>query len=62
MIKAGDIFKNIENGKVFAVKSVNPGLIILATKDGSHSMLINPEGIESGFLPFVEEEINKKLK
>jgi len=43
MIKAGDMFKNIENGKVFTVKSINPSVIILATKDESHivSLLIN---------------------
>lgn len=62
MIKTGDVFKNIESGKAFKVKSVDPGLIILATEDGFHSMLVNPAAIESAFLPFVEEEVKPKLK
>jgi hypothetical protein len=62
MIKAGDMFKNIENGKVFTVKSVNPGIIIMTTKDESHSMFVNPSNIESAFLPFVEDEVKKNLK
>ena len=62
MIKAGDMFKNIESGKVFTVKRVNPSIIILATKDKSHSMLVNPNGIESVFLPFVEDEVKRNLK
>jgi len=62
MIKAGDMFKNIESGKIFTVKSVDSSIIILATKDGSHSMFVNPNGIESVFLPFVEDEGKGKLK
>jgi hypothetical protein len=62
MIKPGDMFKNIESGKVFTVKSVSPRIIILATKDESHSMLVNPNGIESLFLPFVEDEVKRNLK
>jgi len=62
VIKAGDMFKNIESGKVFTVKSVNPSIIILATKDESHSMFVNPNGIESVFLPFVEDEVKRNLK
>jgi hypothetical protein len=62
MIKAGDMFKNIESGKMFKVKSVNPSMIILATKDESHSMFVNPNNIESAFLPFVEDEVKEKLK
>jgi len=62
MIKAGDMFKNIGNGKVFTVKSVNSSIIILATKDESHSMLVNPNSIDSVFLPFVEDETGKNLK
>ncbi len=62
MIKPGDMFKNIESGKVFTVKSVSPGIIILATKDESHSMLVNPNSIESLFRPFVEDEVKKNLK
>ena len=56
------MFKNIESGKVFTVKSVNPSIIILTTKDKSHSMLVNPNGIESVFLPFVEDEVKRNLK
>ncbi len=62
MIKLGDMFKNIDNGKVFTVKSVSPSIIILGTKDESHSMLVNPNLIESAFLPFVEDEAKKNLK
>ena len=42
---------------MFAVKSVDPSVIILATKDGNHSMFVNPNNIESVFLPFVEDEV-----
>jgi hypothetical protein len=62
MIKAGDMFKNIESGKMFTVKSVDPSIIILGTKDGSHSMFVNPNSMESVFLPFVEDEVKAKLK
>jgi len=62
MIKAGDMFKNKENGKVFTVKSVDPSIILLGTKDGFHSMFVNPNSIESLFLPFVEDEGKGKLK
>ena len=62
MIKAGDMFKNIENGIIFKVKSVDPRIIILGTKDGTHSMLVNPDNIESLFVPFVEDEVKEKLK
>ena len=62
MVKAGDMFKHIESGKIFSVKSVNPSMIILATKDESHSMFVNPNGMESVFLPFVEDELKGSLK
>jgi hypothetical protein len=62
MIKAGDMFKNIESGKMFKVKSADPSIIILTTKDGSHSMLVNPTSIESAFVPIVEDEVNTNLK
>jgi hypothetical protein len=62
MIKAGDMFKNIENGKIFKVKSIDLSIIILATKDESHSMFVNPNSIESVFVPFVEGEVKEKLK
>ena len=62
MIKPGDMFKNKESGKVFAVKSVSSSVVILATKDESHSMFVNPSSIESLFLPFVEDEAKKNLK
>jgi hypothetical protein len=55
MIKAGDMFKNVQNGEVFRVRSVNSSIIILATKDESHSMFVNPNSIESVFLPFEDE-------
>ncbi len=62
MIKAGDMFKNIESGTMFTVKSADPRTIILGTKDGSHSMFVNPNKMESLFVPFVEEEVKGKLK
>jgi len=62
MIKAGDMFKNIESGKKFTVKSVDPSIIILGTKDGTHSMFVNPNSIESVFVPIVEDEVKEKRK
>jgi hypothetical protein len=62
MIKAGDMFKNIESGKIFIVKSVDPRIIILGTKDGSHSMLVNRDSMDSVFLPFIEDEAKEELK
>jgi hypothetical protein len=62
MIKAGDMFKNIESGKIFTVKSVDPRTIILGTKDGFQSMFVNPNSMESVFVPFVEGEVEEKLK
>ena len=61
MIKAGDVFKNIESGKMFTVKSVDPSVIILGTKDGFHSMFVNPGSMDSVFLPFVEDEVKQEL-
>jgi hypothetical protein len=62
MIKPGDMFKNIQNGKIFKVKSVDPRTIILGTKDGTHSMLVNPDSIESTFVRFEEEQVKEKPK
>ncbi len=62
MIKAGDMFKNVQSGKVFRVRSVNPGMIILGTKDEFHSMFVNPNSMESEFLPFVEDEAKGEPK
>jgi len=62
MIKTGDLFKNIESGKIFTVKSVDSRTIILGTKDGFQSMFVNPSNIESVFLPFVEDEVKEKPK
>ncbi len=62
MIKAGDMFKNIQNGKIFKVKSVDPRTIILGTKDGTHSMIVDPDSIESAFVPFVEDQAMEKSK
>ncbi|MCJ7749225.1 MAG: hypothetical protein MUP27_15925 [Desulfobacterales bacterium] len=62
MIKRGDMFKNIESGKMFTVKSVDSSIIILGTKDGSHSMFVNPNSMESVFVPFVEDEVKGKPK
>jgi hypothetical protein len=62
MIKAGDMFKNIESGIIFTVKSIDPRTIILGTKDGSQSMFVNPNDIESQFVPIIEDEVKGKLK
>jgi hypothetical protein len=62
MIKAGDLYKNIENGKMFKVKSVDLSIIILATKDESHSMFVNPNSMESAFVPMLEDEVKAKSK
>ncbi|HYA92164.1 MAG TPA: hypothetical protein VEK32_11775 [Thermodesulfobacteriota bacterium] len=62
MIKAGDMFKNIESGIKFTVKSVDSSIIILGTKDGTHSMFVNPNSIESVFVPIVEDEVKEKRK
>jgi hypothetical protein len=62
MIKAGDMFKNIESGKIFIVKSVDPRTIILGTKDGFQSTFVNPNNMESVFAPFVEGAVKGKLK
>jgi hypothetical protein len=62
MIKTGDMFKNIESGKMFTVKSVDPRIIILGTKDGTHSVFVNPNSIESTFVPVVEDEVKDKVK
>jgi len=56
------MFKNIESGKIFTVKSVDPRTIILGTKDGFQSMFVNPNSIESVFVPIVEDEVKGKLK
>jgi len=62
MVKAGDMFKNIESGKIFTVKSVDPRTIILGTKDGFQSMFVNPNNMESVFVSIVEDEVKGKLK
>jgi hypothetical protein len=62
MIKAGDMFKNIESGKIFTVKSVDPRTIILGTNDGFQSMFVNPNNMESVFVSIVEDEVKGKLK
>ena len=62
MIKAGDMFKNIDSGTIFTVKSVDPRTIILGTKDGFQSMFVNPNNMESILLPFEEGEVKEKLK
>jgi hypothetical protein len=62
MIKVGDLFKNVKSGKVFRVRSVTPSILILATKDESHSLFVNPNSMESEFLPFEEDEVKQKPK
>ena len=56
------MFKNIESGKVFTVKSIDSSIIILGTKDETHSMFVNPNSMESVFVPIVEDELKGKLK
>ncbi len=62
MIRTGDMFKDIESGKMFIVKSVDPRIIILGTNDGTRSTFVNPNDIESMFLPFVEDEVKKEIR
>jgi hypothetical protein len=62
MIKAGDMFKNIESGTMFIVKSVDSRTIILGTKDGFQTMFVNPNNMESVFVPIIEDEVKGKLK
>ena len=62
MVKKGDLFKNIESGKVFTVKSVDPRTVILGTKDGFQSMFVNPNNMESVFVSIIEDEVKGKLK
>ena len=62
MIKPGDMFKNKESGKVFTVKTVSSSIIILATKDESHSMFVNPNSIGSLFLAIVDDDVKRNLK
>ncbi len=62
MIRTGDVFKNIKSGIIFTVKSVDPHTILLETKGGSHSMFVDPKGIESEFVPVIEDEAKEKLK
>ena len=56
------MFKDIKSGEMFIAKSVDPKVIILGTKDGTHSIFVNPSDIESMFLPFVEDEVKGKPK
>jgi hypothetical protein len=62
MVKKGDMFKNIESGEIFTVKSVDPRTIILGTKDGFQSMFVNPNSMESVFVPIVEDKVKEKPK
>jgi hypothetical protein len=62
MIKKGDMFKEIESGKMFTVKSADSQIILLGTKDETHSMFVNPNNMESIFVPFIEDEVKGKLK
>ncbi len=62
MIKEGDTFKNIKDGTIFTVKSVDPRTILLGTKDGCQSVFVNPNNIESQFVPVMEDEAKGKLK
>jgi hypothetical protein len=56
MIKVGDMLKHVKSEKVFRVRSVSSSIIIVATRDGNHSMFVNPSSIEFEFLPCVEDE------
>jgi hypothetical protein len=62
MIKVGDMFKNIESGEIFTVKSVDPRTIILGTKDGFQSMFVNPKNMESISVPIIENDLKGKPK
>jgi hypothetical protein len=62
MIKKGDMFKEIGSGKMFTVKSADSKIILLGTKDETHSMFVNPDSMESIFVPFIEDEVKGKPK
>jgi hypothetical protein len=62
MIKAGDVFKNKENGRLFIVKSADSNIILLGTKDRTHSMFVKPGNMESEFSPVEEGEADEKTK
>jgi len=62
VMKSGDMFKSIKNGIIFRVKSVDANTVILGTKDGTHSMFVKPDSMESIFVPFVEDEGKEKPK
>ena len=62
MIKEGDKFTNINSGEVVTVRSIDSNTVILSTKDNFHSFLINPKGIDSAFMPFIEKEAIPKSK
>ncbi len=56
------MFKNIESGIIFTVKSIDLRTIILGTKDGFPSMFVNPNDIESQFVPIIEDEVKRNPK
>ncbi len=54
------MFKHLQSGEVFRAGSVSPKVIHLATMDGFNSMFVDPNKIESVFVPFTEEELPRK--
>jgi hypothetical protein len=47
---------------MFTVKSADSKIILLGTKDETHSMFVNPDSMESIFVPFIEDEVQGKPK
>ena len=48
--------------EAFDFKGPKPRTIILGKKDRFQSILVNPNNMESVFLPFVEDEVKRKIK
>ena len=47
---------------MFSARSITPSIIILATRDGTHSMFVNPNSIDPVFMPFMEDETKRNPK
>jgi len=60
--KANDALSRSISPILVQYKSVDPRTIILGTKDGFQSMFVNPNNMESVFVPVVEDEVKGKLK
>ncbi len=62
MMKKGDMFTHIKSGEVYTVTSIGSDMVILATKGNFHSVITNPNSMESTFVPYEEAEKTAKPK